>query len=72
MFTLWAFCDSTKMVITRGRTQEEAYIHASKQWRRGEAITLLPYCPINAGIEYSKNHSEGWLNRPPHWLTHNQ
>jgi hypothetical protein len=70
MFLLWAFGDSVKTVITRGRTQEEAFIHASKNWNRGETITFYPFNPIWAGREYNKNHAPNWLNRPPYWLTH--
>jgi hypothetical protein len=70
MFYLWTFGDSVRTVITRGRTQAEAFKHASKSWDRGEGITLYPFNPIWAGREYGKNHAEGWLNRPPYWLTH--
>jgi len=64
-FPLWQFQDSYKIVITRGRTCKEAFIHASKSWRRGEAITPVNYVLINTKKLYTLNHSFDWLHIPP-------
>jgi hypothetical protein len=70
-YFLWTFFDSQKIVITRGRTQEEAFKHASRSWERGQTITLSDSNPIQGANLYSLNHSPGWLYRPPMWLQKN-
>lgn len=67
-FPLWMFFDSKRIVITRGRTQEEAFQHASKNWQKGETISFANYLPIQSAELYNINHSPGWLKRPMVWL----
>lgn len=67
-FPLWMFYDSQRLVITRGRSQEEAFVHASKSWQRGQTVTFANFLPIKAAACYGLNHSPGWLNRAPEWL----
>lgn len=68
MYYLWAFGDYNRTVITRGENQAQAFIHASKNWNRGEVVTFYPFCPIWSAKQYDKNHPFDWLHIPPKWL----
>lgn len=45
---LWAFCDSTKLVIVNAKTAAEAFKKAEKHWLMGQTITPLGALPLNA------------------------
>jgi len=68
VYGLSMFYDYNKVVITRGRTMEEAYKRACQNWQRGETICIANALPIDAAKRYSENHAEGWLYRKPEWL----
>lgn len=71
-FPLWGFSvhDGTLLIVTRGRTQEEAARWAMRTpgLQRGETISYLGYLPIDSARLYSRNHAPGWLTRMPFWL----
>lgn len=45
---LWAFCDSTRLVIVDADTASEAIKKAEKFWLVGQTITPLGALPLNA------------------------
>lgn len=72
-YPLAMFSDSNIIVITRGRTIEEAFLHASKTWGRGQTITIHNSLPLKIGgiptpEYYGLNHAPGWLYRKPVYL----
>ena len=67
-FPLWAFWVGREIILTRGRTQEEAARHAIKSVPRGSGMCYANYCPINGADLYSTNHPFDWLNTPPRHL----
>lgn len=71
-YPLWGFFDSRIIVYTRGETQEQAYKHACKNWKRGQTISWLDTLPITAAKAYSTNHPFDWLNKAPKWLEKEQ
>lgn len=71
-YYLWMFSWSTshglKIVITRGETQQQAYVYATRGLERGKTITCHDQNLIDSAEKYALNHAEGWLHRSPDWL----
>jgi len=73
MFLLFQFMviinDNYKILVTRGRNAEEAYMYVRKCYPCAN-ITTNDTCVIDAAKIYSRNHPFDWMNTPMRWLTH--
>ena len=69
-YLLWGFVSNEEslMIITRGRTHEEAWIWASFSFKQKDKVYLATKLPIKAAKMYNINHPFDWLHTPPLWL----
>jgi len=74
IFPLWGFYsdkegDKPKIIITRGRTEDEAWRHAKKCFSFPNRVRALVALNIQSKERYSENHQGyDWLHTPPLWL----
>jgi hypothetical protein len=68
MFYLWSFAIGDLIVVTRGRTQDEAADHVCNNLPRGLTVTFRDCNFVNAAEQYSKTYPQNWLHTKPIWL----
>jgi len=67
-YLLWAFQADSCIIITRGRTEDEAKAYAMKNAPPREEMVLIPFNSVGAAVWYNMNHPFDWLHTPPHYL----
>lgn len=67
-YPLWAFYADGKIILTRGKNQQEALNSLMPCLEVGTTVALLNEMPVSSGRAYSSNHPFDWLHTPPRYL----
>jgi len=67
-YPLWSFAVGRDIIITRGRTQDEAFQWAVRDGSIDAPAAKLNFSLINAARLYTKNHPFDWLFTAPRWI----
>ena len=71
LYYLWTFGTydpGGKTIITRGRTQDEAWELARAHFEDPSLVVHANYNPSWAALLYSATNADGWLHRKMKWL----
>lgn len=67
-YHLYAFVTvDHKILLTRGRTETDAYDFLRYEYGDFHIIGKMEYLPMGANKMYEKNHEPGWFYRKPHY-----